>query len=313
MYKISVIVPVYNVERYIERCLHSLFGQTLKEIEFIFIDDDCADNSIEKIKSILKNYPDRTNQIKILRNYENKGLAYSRGLGIKNCSGEYIIYCDPDDYIEKEMYESMYNIAAKDNFDIVSCDIFIEEGDQKRKISFHPEKNTKIYLKNGIKNGLGYASGVNKLIKSSIIKKNKILPFENCDYGEDLGFILRVLFYAESIGHINFPYYHYCIRNDSITGEKFTLEEFNSLILLSNKISHFFQGKGYEDVCNYFKFQLKIKGRHLFKGKEREWVLLFKECRKDIFKFTDNSLKSRIIWWLAMQNVYLYKLINRFL
>lgn len=309
--KVSVIIPVYNVEPYIERCIHSLFNQTLKEIEYIFIDDCCGDHSIDKIKLILNDYPNRKSQVKILTNSINKGLAYSRGLGLKNCSGEYIIHCDSDDYIEKEMYETMYNHAIKYNFDLVSCDILMESGVKKELISFYPERCARNYLKKGIKNGLGYASGVNKLIKSTIIKKNNILPYENCNYGEDLGFILRILYYANSIGHINYPFYHYCRRNDSITGKPLTLEDFKSLIQLSNKISNFFQGKGYDDVCNCFKFQLKLKGRHLFAGKEKEWIMLFKECRKDIFKFSDNSLKSRIIWWLAMQNVYLYKFISR--
>lgn len=311
--KVSVVIPIYNVEQYIIRCLHSLFLQSLNEIEYIFINDNSTDNSIKLLNNIVLQYPERKKYIKIINHKKNLGIAAARETGIRNATGDYIIHCDPDDYLELNMYELLYNKAIKSQADIIMCGFFIESEKKITKLKFNYNGPSKNYLENGILNQFIYASLFNKLIKREIITENSIYPFENCNYGEDLGCILRILYYSKNIVSIPSFLYHYCKRSDSITGKAFTTEELNSLIRLANNINNFFQGKGYDEICNCFKFHIKIKGRHLFEGNEKEWIALFKECRKDIFKFTDNSLKSRAFWWLAMQNKSFYNLLKRFL
>ena len=119
MPKVSVIIAVYNVEAYIERCLHSLFSQTLNDIEYIFVDDATPDSSIELIYKTIESYPNRRNQIKVLRHTYNRGLAAARTTGMREATGEYIISCDPDDYIEQDMYEKMYLRAVETSADIM--------------------------------------------------------------------------------------------------------------------------------------------------------------------------------------------------
>ena len=102
--KVSVIIPVYNVEKYIERCARSLLEQSLKDIEYIFVDDCSPDNSITMLENILKEYPERQPLVKILFHEPNRGLAYTRQEGVDAAKGEYIIHCDSDDWVEPEMY-----------------------------------------------------------------------------------------------------------------------------------------------------------------------------------------------------------------
>ena len=110
--KISVILPVYNVEKYIEKCIQSLLDQTLKDVEFIFVDDCSPDNSVE----IIKRYNDP--RIKLIRHNVNKYTAEARNTGVKAATGEYIAFLDPDDYIENNFLERLYDLAKKNNADI---------------------------------------------------------------------------------------------------------------------------------------------------------------------------------------------------
>jgi len=118
--KVSVIVPVYNVELYLEKCLDSLVNQTLKEIEIIVVNDGSPDNSQEIIDKYAKEY-------KNIKAYKKKngGLSDARNYGIKKASGEYIAFIDSDDYVRLDMYEKMYNKAKSGNFDMVVCDLDI--------------------------------------------------------------------------------------------------------------------------------------------------------------------------------------------
>ena len=113
MPKISVILPVYNVEKYSDRCIQSLLNQTLKDIEFIFVDDGSLDNSV----TIIQKYTDP--RIKLLKHKVNKYTAEARNTGIKNATGEYIAFVDPDDYIEKDFFKILYDLAKTNTADIV--------------------------------------------------------------------------------------------------------------------------------------------------------------------------------------------------
>ena len=121
--KVSVIIPVYNVEKYMEKCCRSLFGQTLENMEFIFVDDCTPDNSISVIESVLQEYPQRKSQVKITHHDKNRGLPSARNTGLGLAQGNYIIHCDSDDWVAPFMYEKMYARAVAENADIVWCDI----------------------------------------------------------------------------------------------------------------------------------------------------------------------------------------------
>ena len=120
--KISVIVPIYNVEEYLEKCLDSLVNQTLKDIEIILINDGSPDNSEAIVKKYLKKYKEKI----IYHKKENEGQGIARNYGIKLAKGEFISFVDSDDYIDLTMLEKLYNKAIKENSDIVSSVGFIE-------------------------------------------------------------------------------------------------------------------------------------------------------------------------------------------
>ena len=110
--KVSVCIPVYGVEKYIEKCARSLFEQTMQDgIEFIFVNDCTKDRSIEILEQVLAEYPHRKEQTRIIHHEKNRGLVAARNTGLAYASGEYIIHCDSDDWVELDMYEKMYKKA----------------------------------------------------------------------------------------------------------------------------------------------------------------------------------------------------------
>lgn len=135
MPKVSIIVPVYGVEKYIERCARSLFEQTLDGIEYLFIYDCTLDKSIEILKNVLEEYPQRKNQVKIVSHEKNMGLPIAIQSGLKVASGEYIIHCDSDDWVDVTMYEKMYNKAIEEGSDVVVCDFCRTDGENKSSIN----------------------------------------------------------------------------------------------------------------------------------------------------------------------------------
>jgi len=122
MPKVSVIIPVYNVENYIEKCLNSVLNQTLKEIEIIIVNDGSKDSSKQKIEKYLEKHENKI----IYLEKENGGLSDARNYGIGYAKGEYIAFLDSDDYIEPTMYEEMYKKAKEENSDMVECDFLWE-------------------------------------------------------------------------------------------------------------------------------------------------------------------------------------------
>ena len=130
MPKVSIIIPVYGVEKYIERCSRSLFEQTLDDLEYLFIDDCTPDKSIDVLKNILEEYPNRKNQVVIHRMDQNSGQAIVRRWGMLNATGKYVTHCDSDDWIDVRMYEAMYNKAITNNADVVVCDYEITDGNK---------------------------------------------------------------------------------------------------------------------------------------------------------------------------------------
>lgn len=209
--KVSIIIPVYNVEKYIERCVRTLFAQTLDELEYIFVDDCSPDKSIEVMLRVLELYPARKSQVKLIRHESNQGVSQSRQDGVDAATGEYIIHCDPDDWVELDMYEQLYNKAKETNADIVICD-FNDIADNKIKIrNQQPEEFTNISLLksiSGVSTKEIHGALWNKLIKAQYYK-NIVIP-KGFNYCEDVLALFQLLQNDKfNIKYINKSLYNY--------------------------------------------------------------------------------------------------------
>ena len=311
---VSVIIPVYNVENYIERCLHSLFRQTLEDVEYIFVDDCSTDASASKIMEILEFYPHRKKQVRILSHEANLGVAAARTSGIKAATGDYIIHCDPDDYVELDMYETLYNRAADTDADIIACYYWEEQQNRKekdiicRKYSHTPQE----CLKNIYKKNCHCSRLWDKLIRRSLVIEHDIFPYEGYDYAEDLGCIVRIMHYATSLVIVEKPLYHYCRRDASITHNPKSLRIWNMRKILMDKICDFLSCDAqYKITSHQIQFYAKMEYRMAFFGKEREWFNMYRNSHKYILRYNDMPLKGRILWWIVLQNYTAFQMTRK--
>lgn len=214
MPKVSVIIPVYGVEKYIERCARSLFEQTLDDIEYLFIDDCTPDRSIEVLKNVLENYQQRKSQVIIHRMEQNSGQAKVREWGMRNATGDYLIHCDSDDWVDRNMYKSMYDKALSKDADIVVCDYVTTDGENKKrhKGCLHTESET--FLRDCFTEHITW-SLCNKLMKSELLKKQVVFPTHNM--GEDMATTLQFLLSVKAVAYVEAPFYYYYYNPLSIT------------------------------------------------------------------------------------------------
>lgn len=214
MAKVSVIIPIYGVEKYIERCAVSLFEQTLDDLEYLFIDDCTPDKSIEILKQVLEEYPQRKNQVVIHRMEHNSGQAKVREWGMRNATGEYVIHCDSDDWVDVHMYEDMYKKAKENNADVVLCDYYESDGVSKKLMNdFLPNKVEDTMSSTLLKKTRSVLW--NKLVRRSIYKNNIMYPVAN--NAEDYTLLVQIVYYSKSFVYLNKPLYFYYYNTNSLT------------------------------------------------------------------------------------------------
>ena len=204
--KISIIIPVYNVEDYIDKCLNSVINQTLKDIEIIVIDDETPDNSMD----IVKRYAKEDSRIKILKE-KNKGQAGARNYGIKESKGEYLMFVDSDDYIADDMCEKLYDKAISENADIVYSN-FLEVDDEG-----NPTLESENIIRNDAKKNyvVTQFGPCCKIIKTSVIKDNNLYFPENIRAYEDIAVVSSWMLHANNVTFIDKSFYYYLIRSGS--------------------------------------------------------------------------------------------------
>ena len=305
MPKVSVIVPVYNVEKYVEKCLKSLIDQTIQEIEIIVVDDGSQDDSKNIIDKYIKKYPAK---VKYLYK-ENGGLSSARNFGITYANGEYIAFLDSDDYVEPTMYEEMYNLAKKENADMVECD-FIWEYPNKQKYDYGVAYN-------GKKEAIEKARVVawNKLIKREIIENEKIeFPF-GLRY-EDVEFFYKLVPSLNKISFMKKYFIHYVQRENSIANTQNTKTK--DIFKVLNNVIEFYKNKGYYDeykeeleytylrllLCSSLKRMCKIKDR-------QERKIALNDTWNNINTNFPNWRKNRLLKKKSIKNMYI-KSVNRF-
>lgn len=193
---ISIIVPVYNTEKYLKKCIDSILSQTYKDFEVIIINDCSPDNSDE----IIKGYKDK--RIKYIKNKKNKGIGYNRNLGLSEARGEYVCFIDSDDYVREDFLELMYKKCSDDDLDLCICDYsYVDDAGNFNPVKLENFDNTN--LSDNPKLLVDIPLGpCNKMYRKSMIDRGKIKFSETLKY-EDVSFVASALFHSKRIGKID--------------------------------------------------------------------------------------------------------------
>ena len=257
---LSILVPIYGVEKYIERCATSLFEQTLQDhIEFVFVNDCTKDNSIVKLQNLLKKYPHRIPQVKLLNHDRNRGLAASRQTALNHAIGDYVLTVDSDDWLELETCEELLN-AIKET----ECDIFIFD-----YIADYEHKH--IYCRQNVASngcdclklllaGKMHGGTCTKLVKKSLYLENGISYIEGLNMFEDISVVYRLFFCARSVGYRKRAFYHYYQGNQNSYCTKLSIASQENMLQIMDMMSCYFRENNVADeVWTYFKsFKVRV-------------------------------------------------------
>lgn len=257
MPKVSVIVPVYGVAKYISRCASSILSQTLDDLEILFIDDCTPDNSIEILKNTIAKFPERADAVRIIKMTSNGGQAAVRRRGIIEASGDFIIHCDSDDWVDSNLYELMYNEAIRSDADVVVCPIRDEyqNGGHTRPSRSLPASCNDVVC-NWWRDSVGMFCW-NKMVRRRIYTVHDIKPFIGINMWEDNGLMLRVFYHAGRLSQINGAVYHYNRANVNAMTSGYGRNAVDQMIKCASLLADFFDSK--PDAARYRKTALTLK------------------------------------------------------
>lgn len=314
MPKVSVIIPVYGVEKYIERCARSLFEQTLDDIEYIFVDDCTPDRSIEILKSIIEEYrlrfAEENKVVRIDPMPTNSGQAAVRRHGIQLATGDYIIHCDSDDWVDVDMYRAMYEKAIEDNADVVICDFCKTNGNGDNTIykGYSTDLSINLFIE-GMFLQKYHWSVCNKMVKHNIYDKLQYV-FPSSNMGEDMVLTMQNIVRSKKIAYVQQPYYQYYVNQCSITQNKGKNNSIKKYIQFSENIcllENIFKGCGYRDYFDLVKFRCMNSLSPFIS--EEDCYTLWKEKYKDmgvrLFLNPYVSYKDKIKTLLRLFRFYL--------
>lgn len=299
--KVSVIVPLYNSSKYVSKCCRSLFSQTLDCLEFIFVDAGSSDGSLGVVRQILQEFPHRAGQVRVISHLASRGVGSSRHIGIGQATGDFIIHCDSDDWVEKEAYQLLYEKAIETGTDVVTCGYSIdtESGVQKEFVPAYTKDDINFSFDIGPQIG----SLCLKLIRRDFIMQHHLQVPEDIEWGEDLCLSLEALLLCDKVETVDEPLYHYVQHKDSIT-HNVTKKQCLSLIKCGTEIEFFLKEKDLEDQhsfqLNWLKFQLKqyllifpqTRDIHL-------WKSIYPECHQHILQYKTMTYLKVTAWLIV--------------
>ena len=306
--KVSVVITIYNREKYIEDCARTLFEQTLVDVELLFVDDASTDQSVTILRGLLDEYPRRQSLTRIISLEKNSGRAIARQTGIDNATGEFIIHVDSDDWVDNDMLELLYTKAKATDADIVGCNITHEYKNSrhifKQNYSNNMDENIRRLL-----NGKIFPSLCTSLTRTNLIKDNQISFPRGLDTGEDLLFNLNLYLHANKVVGIDNSSYHYRHTEDSGSFQH-TEKSINSVIEVARRIESLMLETGnyekFKDDILFRKFSMKCALITNFDNIDynNAWLHLFPETHPFIWSYKQFSWKRRVELWLAAHNQF---------
>lgn len=304
--KVSVIVPVYRVEKFIEKCAASLFSQTLDDVEFIFVDDASPDNSMAVLEKCIQQYPQRKAQIRMLTHKENKGLPAARNTGLAVASGEYVFHCDSDDFVEPDMLETLYDEAKKKDADIVWCDWYLSFEHNERYMK-QPDYATPMEALKAMLAGLMKFNVWNKLVRRRLYVDNQIAFPAGYAMGEDMTMML-LFAVAGRVAYIPQAFYHYVKLNTEAYSQNFSLNHLESVKHNIRTVELFLHSRlgnalDLEIAC------MKLEAKFPFLMSDRKemyrlWERTYPEANAYILRNHYISRRRRWVQWCAAKRLW---------
>lgn len=325
MVKLSIIVPCYGVEKFLDRCIESLLNQTLKDIEIILVDDESPD----RVPEMIDGYALKDNRIKVVHK-QNGGLGFARNSGLDIATGEFIAFVDSDDFVDTDMYEVLYNEAKLENAEVVFCN-FQKETKDGRWNKCVEVKEKKIFKDNDVTNFMfdliasapyipverKYQMSVwHGIYKSSIIERHYIrFLSERSVASEDIPFNVEFLLNCNTVVYRPECYYHYCLNGSSLTS-KFLPEKFERYKNLYNYLKNIISNYGSDGEIRLNRFfigMIRTQILHLAEVNRIDKYEIYRKFANDEiwndimhrFKYSYLPLPAAILLYLLLHKQYI--------
>lgn len=314
MLRVSVIIPIYRVEAFIERCVRSLFEQTLKkDVEFIFVDDASPDKSVTIVRQCLEGYPNRKEQTLILVHPENRGLPAARNTGLRAARGKYIFHCDSDDYLDSYALEEMVEAAEKNLADMVWCDWYLTLARNERYMK-QPDYSKPLEVLKGMLSGSMKYNVWNKLVRRTLYIEHGIVFPIGYGMGEDMTMI-RLAACAVRVCYLPKAFYHYVRQNEQGFTQvqqqagvnKRYLEDLKWNVEQTTRFVAQKWGDKLEKELAFFKLEAKFPFL-ISEDPERYalWQAWFSEANRYILQNHYISFRSRMLQYMASKRQFWY-------
>ena len=304
---VSIIIPIFKVRNFIERNACSLFEQTMKGIEYIFVDDATPDDSIEILKSCIERYPERKDQIVMLAHEQNKGLPAARNTGLAAATGEYVFHCDSDDFVEKDMLEEMYNAAKANDADMVYCDFYLSFEKNERYMSNPAYATAEDMFRIGLLGGNMKYNVWNKLVRRSLYIDNDIVFPAGHGMGEDMTMI-RLAACAKSIAYVPKAFYHYVKLNSNAFSATMSERHKTDIRYNIDQTVGFLQEKFGNALDKEIAFlKLNTKLQFIITDDETQyevWKEWWPEANEYICMNKAQAFRTRLVQWLAAKGQF---------
>lgn len=264
---VSILIPVFKVENYIERCVRSAFEQTYPNIEYIFCDDCSPDRSMEVLERMIKDYPERAAHVRIIRFPENKGLATVRNTLVDACQTEWLLHLDSDDWMERDAVEGYMECQSRTDADIVCADLIKHYAHGENQILYIRSAQKEDYFQCILYNNM-YHNCWGKLIRTALYREHHVTIPEDCKKAEDWRVIIQLFHYADKIVTLPKVTWHY----DDYRPERISAVEQDNI------------ERKYNDHMSSFQFVMAF----------------LKEKRPDLIDIYSNTMLERMIQYATL-------------
>ena len=301
---ISVITPIYNVRPFVAKCAESLLNQTFNDVEYIFVDDASTDGSIQILNGILSRYPER--DVKIICHEKNQGLPASRRTGLAAASGDYILNCDGDDWVDTTMLENTYSAVMSTNADYAYCAFSLSYEHTERYQKCPQFATTFDALKIRCLGGRAKYNVWNKLIKRSLYDGVEF-PVEHRKGGEDM-IMFDVLSKAKSVAYVPEALYHYVKYNENAISERFSEQRLIDIRYNADQaIAAVIKNCPVDLSKEIAFFKLNVKLPFLITDNPEKWRIWkewYPEANEFIMANHYLPFRTRLLQWFASKNFW---------
>ena len=310
--KVSILVPIYKVEKYLEKMLISVFNQTYSNIDYVFVDDGSPDNSLQLLEDCIQKLNIPSSKYKIISHIQNKGIAQTRAECIAAATGDYIYFVDGDDWIEPNAIEQMVLASKAGTIDIVGCDYYKDY--ESGTTTYHHE-NYATSCSENLRRCINYEIATvlwKMLIKRQLFDKFQIAPI---NIGEDYIVSVKLYYFAKSFVSINGAFYHYVQFNQnrlSFQGKRSIIDHVNCV----KEVERFFKAEGVDDRDIYHRLLLRkfnIKSNYVLNKyllSKDAYVKTFPEAR-GVWCEMPYSRKEKLKFWMAEHGLFLFLYLMR--